>query len=109
MLEKGVEPNEVTYNVLIHALCRMRKIRLAYHHFHEMLERGLAPNKYTYTLLIDGNCKEGNWEDAIRLYFEMHQNDIPPDYCTQYALFKGFDEGHMHHAIEYLENVVLGE
>jgi pentatricopeptide repeat protein len=81
---------------------------LAFRHFHEMLERGLAPNKYTYTLLIDGNCREGNWADAIRLYFEMHQNGIPPDYCTHNALFKGFDEGHMYHAIEYMENIVLG-
>jgi pentatricopeptide repeat protein len=74
-----------------------------------MLERGLVPNKYTYTLLIDGNCKEGNWEDAMRFYFEMHQNGIHPDCLTHKALFKGFDEGCMHHAIEYLENIVLGE
>ncbi|KAF8707071.1 hypothetical protein HU200_030300 [Digitaria exilis] len=109
MLEEGVEPNEITYNVLIHALCRMGRTQLAYHHFYEMLERGLAPNKYTYTLLIDGNCKEGSWEDAMRLYFEMYQNGIHPDHCTHKALLKGFDEGHMKNAIEYLENVVLAE
>ena len=45
----------------------------------------------------------------MRLYFEMHQNGIHPDDCTHNALFKGFDEGRMHHAIEYLENIVLGE
>ena len=73
-----------------------------------MLERGLVANKYTYTLLIDGNCKVGNWEDAMRFYFEMHQNGIHPDYLTHKALLKGFD-GHVHHTIEYLDNVILGE
>jgi len=109
MLEEGVEPNEITYNVLIHGLCRTGRTQLAYRHFHEMLERGLMPNKYTYTLLIDGNCREGKWEDAMRLYFEMHQNGISPDHCTHNALFKGFDEGRMHRTIEYLENIVLSE
>jgi pentatricopeptide repeat protein len=108
MLEEGVEPNEVTYNVLMHALCRMGRTELAYQHFHEMLERGLVPNKYTYTFLIDGNCKEGNWEEAIRLYYEMHQKGIHPDHCTHNALFNGFGEDHVHNTIQYMENVVLG-
>lgn len=107
MLEKCILPNEMTYNTLIHGLCRKQKIELAYKRFRRMQGSGLLRIKYTYTLLIDGNCNLGNWKEAFRLYAEMLEKGVLPDSCTQNVLFKDFGEDHKHDSANFLESNVL--
>ncbi|KAJ8634887.1 hypothetical protein MRB53_009154 [Persea americana] len=86
MMQKGVFPNEITYNALINGLCKLRRLEEAYNLFYEMQSKGLSPNKYTYTLLINENRNLGNWNEALRLYCQMLEKDIQPDACTHHVL-----------------------
>ena len=104
MIEKGVFPNEITYNELINGLCKLGRLEEAYELFYEMQSKGLTPNKYTYTLLINENYNVGNWNEALRSYCQMLEKDIQPDGCTYHTLFKKLDEDYKVQAIEYLVN-----
>ncbi|KAL6124863.1 hypothetical protein ACLB2K_077371 [Fragaria x ananassa] len=58
---RGVAPNTVVYNTLLHALCRNGKVGRARSLMNEMED----PNDVTFNILISGYCGEENLVQAV--------------------------------------------
>ncbi|RYQ95015.1 hypothetical protein Ahy_B08g089994 isoform B [Arachis hypogaea] len=67
----NIQPNVLTFNLIIKALCKLGLVDKAIEAFREMPPRGCAPDTYTYSTLMDGLCKEGRIDEAILLLDEM--------------------------------------
>ncbi|KAK0577148.1 hypothetical protein LWI29_028620 [Acer saccharum] len=77
--ERGVTPNNVTYNALIDAYCKKGNLEEAKQLFEGMEKKGVRPNTFTYNILINGNCKKENFEEAKRLLEKMEKYRVRPD------------------------------
>ncbi|XXG40292.1 hypothetical protein AAC387_Pa01g1049 [Persea americana] len=71
MKNRGIDPNDVTYNTLINGCCRIKKMEDANKFFLEMKERNLVPNVITYTTMIKGYVSVGQVDEALRWLGEM--------------------------------------
>ncbi|KAL6005752.1 hypothetical protein ACLOJK_006325 [Asimina triloba] len=60
-----------SYNLLVAALCRMRRSCLALRVFVEMTEQCCHPDRETYRVLMKGLCADGWLEDATHLLYSM--------------------------------------
>ncbi|KAK7309417.1 hypothetical protein RJT34_06126 [Clitoria ternatea] len=75
---RGVSPNTVVYNTLLHALCRNGKVGRARSLMNEMEE----PNDVTFNILISGYCKEENSVQALVLLEKSFAMGFVPDVVT---------------------------
>ena len=75
---RGVTPNTVVYNTLLHALCRNGKVGRARSLMSEMEE----PNDVTFNILISGYCKEGNSVQPLVLLEKSFSLGFVPDIVT---------------------------
>ncbi|QCD91214.1 pentatricopeptide repeat-containing protein At2g17525, mitochondrial [Vigna unguiculata] len=75
---RGVTPNTVVYNTLLHALCRNGKVGRARSLMSEMEE----PNDVTFNILISGYCKEGNSVQPLVLLEKSFSLGFVPDVVT---------------------------
>lgn len=75
MVERGCEPNVVTYSTIIDALCNELDAK-ALDLFSKMKNKGVSPNVITYTCVILGPCNLGKLNRAIALLNEMVWQNI---------------------------------
>ncbi|KAE8716504.1 hypothetical protein F3Y22_tig00110114pilonHSYRG00148 [Hibiscus syriacus] len=91
----GICWNTMSYNIIIHSLCKLGKMKEAHSLllqmklkacipdvtgkvaeaekvFRETLNQGIPPDIVVYTTLIDGFCKLGNTDSVKRLLNEIH-------------------------------------
>lgn len=59
MLQKGYEPNEAVYNVIIHGHSKVGNIEKAYNLYKEMLRSGFVPHSVTIMALAKSLFSEG--------------------------------------------------
>ncbi|XP_039132045.1 pentatricopeptide repeat-containing protein At3g09650, chloroplastic [Dioscorea cayenensis subsp. rotundata] len=72
MLErKGLEPNVVSYNILIDGCILLDDSAGALAYFNEMRERGIAPSKVSYTTLMKAFALSGQPKLAHQVFDEM--------------------------------------
>ena len=64
IVEQGVEPNAICYNVVIHACVRGGHRDRAVQWIDRMAARGLVPTVNTYSVVLDGLAKEGDMDGA---------------------------------------------
>lgn len=50
MAKKGYAPNMLTYDILVHGFCKVRRINEAYKFMKEMTKKGFRPSQWTYSL-----------------------------------------------------------
>lgn len=58
MVDKGPSPDAMTFDTLIHTLCKQVATNEAHKRFNLMVERGEKPNVINYTTLLHGYCLE---------------------------------------------------
>ncbi|XP_057448909.1 pentatricopeptide repeat-containing protein At2g17525, mitochondrial [Lotus japonicus] len=75
---RGVTPNTVIYNTLLHALCRNGKVGRARSLMSEIKE----PNDVTFNILISAYCKEENLVQALVLLEKCFALGLLPDVVT---------------------------
>ncbi|KAL6867331.1 hypothetical protein ACP4OV_015355 [Aristida adscensionis] len=90
MLERGVEPDLVTYNSLIDCHCKNRGVEKAYKLLDEMREKEISPDVITYTSLIGGLGLIGQPDKAKDLLKEMHELGCYPDVAAYNAAIRNF-------------------
>jgi pentatricopeptide repeat protein len=56
--KKTVQPNICSFNMIIHGLCKGRKVRDAKKLIQCIGEHGFVPYVVTYNTLIDGHCRK---------------------------------------------------
>ena len=94
----GLEPNVVSYNVLLNGLCRKasihpdarfdRTIRDAEKLFEEMRERGIAPDVTSYSILLHVYSRAHKPELCFSLFCGMREKGISPTIATYTSVIK---------------------
>ncbi|XP_027362171.1 pentatricopeptide repeat-containing protein At2g17525, mitochondrial [Abrus precatorius] len=99
---RGVAPNTVVYNTLLHALSRNGKVGRARSLMNEMEE----PNDVTFNILISGYCKEENSVQALVLMEKSFSMGFVPDVVTVTKVLEVLcNAGRVTEAAEVLERV----
>ncbi|KAB2023194.1 hypothetical protein ES319_D06G000200v1 [Gossypium barbadense] len=63
--------NTASYNIIIHSLCKLGKIKEAHRLLLQLELRGCIPDVVTYNTIIDGYCHMGRLQMALRIIDEM--------------------------------------
>ncbi|XAR57455.1 hypothetical protein NMG60_11025608 [Bertholletia excelsa] len=97
MKENGIQPDVVTYGILINHLCKFHRVDEALEVFEKMngeSESGgfaVKPDTIIYNTLIDGLCKVGRQEQGLDLMGKMRlQQGCVPNTVTYNCLIDGF-------------------
>ncbi|KAJ6413343.1 hypothetical protein OIU84_006187 [Salix udensis] len=99
---RGLKPNVVIYNTLLHALCNNGKVGRARSLMNEINE----PNDVTFNVLICGYCKEDNFVQALVLLEKSFSLGFVPDIVTVTKVVEILcDVGRVTEAVEILERV----
>lgn len=93
MFDKGIMPDNATYNSLLHGYCSLGQCKEALRIFRKMCRDGLGPNVVTYNSLMDFLCKNGRCAEARKIFYsmvEMTKNPmlLPMAFCFMATLPK---------------------
>lgn len=98
MLERGIGPNVVTYNVLLNGICRRaslhpegrfeRVIREAEHVFEEMRGQGLEPDVTSYSILLHVYSRAHKPQLCLDKLAMMKEKGICPSVATYTSVVK---------------------
>ncbi|XP_031093806.1 pentatricopeptide repeat-containing protein At2g17525, mitochondrial [Ipomoea triloba] len=99
---RGMKPNIVIYNTLIHALCENGKVGRARSLMREIAE----PSDVTFNILISAYCKEDNSVQAMVMLEKSFSKGFIPDVITVTKVVGTLcKKGHLPEAVEVLERV----
>ncbi|CAI9779735.1 unnamed protein product [Fraxinus pennsylvanica] len=104
MIEWGVTPNAITYNVLIRSLCIAGDVSKAMKLLKKMQDDGIQPDVYSFNDLIQSFCRMNKVEKAQRLLTvtSMLSLDLHPDNFIYIAFIKDFCRSGRHHEAKEL-------
>ncbi|MED6135152.1 hypothetical protein PIB30_043509 [Stylosanthes scabra] len=104
--ELSVEPDLVSYNILIKALCESGSFDSGLEMLEEMEKKGVNPNSITFNTLLDGLYAKGRFEDGERLWVSMGGKGIAPDIRTCNSRLMGMAlEKKTKEAVEFMEEM----
>ncbi|GLJ43024.1 hypothetical protein SUGI_0892920 [Cryptomeria japonica] len=86
MQRRGFDPDIVTYNIVVDALCKKRRIDDAFELVEVIKRKGCRPNIWTYTTLIHGLGIVKNKNRACELFAELKSSGFEPDTALYNAL-----------------------
>ncbi|XP_050386587.1 pentatricopeptide repeat-containing protein At2g17525, mitochondrial [Argentina anserina] len=99
---RGVAPNTVVYNTLLHALCRNGKVGRARSLMSEMED----PNDVTFNILISGYCGEENLVQALVMLEKCFGLGYVPDVVTITKVLEILcNDGRVMEAVKTIERV----
>ncbi|CAK7350831.1 unnamed protein product [Dovyalis caffra] len=88
--ELKIEPDLVSYNMVVKAFCEMGSLDSAVSLLDEMEKKGLVPDLITFTTLLHGFYENGRVDDGERIWDRMKEKSIEPDLITFNTLLHGF-------------------
>ncbi|XP_061365224.1 pentatricopeptide repeat-containing protein At1g05670, mitochondrial [Gastrolobium bilobum] len=80
--EVGVCWNTMSYNIILHSLCQLGKVREAHSLLLQMEFRGNVPDVVSYTSVISGYCQIGQLEKVLKLMEELQKKGLRPNQYT---------------------------
>ncbi|XP_026384815.1 pentatricopeptide repeat-containing protein At1g63130, mitochondrial-like [Papaver somniferum] len=105
MLDRGVSPDTITFNILIDSHCKDGMTEDAWGLFKLMDKLNIKPDRITYDSMIDGLCLTGRLPEAlqyinewvlqgmqvgpVQLFNKMKQNGLEPTIVTYNTLLRG--------------------
>ena len=92
MTAAGIEPDEVTYNTMIHFCAERSQSEMARRFLEAMRNRGLGPSLKSYTSLIRAHAKCGELDEAEAALREMIKEGVSPSASTFTCLVKAARE-----------------
>ncbi|TQD72735.1 hypothetical protein C1H46_041726 [Malus baccata] len=102
MKTRGITPNTVVYNTLLHALGKNKKVGRARSLMNEME----APNDVTFNILISGYCGEENLVQALVLLEKCFGLGFVPDVVTVTKVLEILcNNGRVMEALKLIERV----
>ncbi|XP_052195272.1 pentatricopeptide repeat-containing protein At2g17525, mitochondrial [Diospyros lotus] len=102
MKSRGMTPNTVIYNTLLHALCKNGKVGRA----RSLMNEIVKPNEVTFNILISAYCREENLVQALVLLEKSFSNEFVPDVITVTKIIEVLcNDGRVAEAVEVLERV----
>ncbi|MBA0818000.1 hypothetical protein Gohar_025580 [Gossypium harknessii] len=107
MLNKGFEPDSLSYTTLLNSWCRKKKLREAYKLLCRMKVKGCNPDIVHYNTVILGFCREGRAMDAVKVLEDMPSNGCLPNLVSYRTLVGGLcDQGMFDEAKKYMEEML---
>ncbi|XP_068649634.1 pentatricopeptide repeat-containing protein At2g13420, mitochondrial-like [Aristolochia californica] len=98
MIDKGLEPNVVTYNVILNGICRKsslhpderfeKTIRAAEKVFDEMRTRGIDPDITSYSIVLHVYSRAHKPDISLAKFHSMRQSGICPTIATYTSVIK---------------------
>ncbi|KAK2639384.1 hypothetical protein Ddye_027179 [Dipteronia dyeriana] len=93
MRKRKIKLNLVSFNIVIHGLCKFGKLNEASDVIEDMKSFGVLPDAITYNTLIDGYCNKGMIGKLYRanaILKDMVESGIPADEFAFNILIDGF-------------------
>ncbi|XP_054776949.1 pentatricopeptide repeat-containing protein At1g62680, mitochondrial-like [Prosopis cineraria] len=107
MMNMGLAPIVVSYNILINAYCKIKLLDEALDLFKEMGCKNLVPNTITYIALIDGLCKPKRMSHMQDIVYEMCCNGQASNIIAYNILLDAFGKmKHLDEAVALYQQIV---
>ncbi|WMV32290.1 hypothetical protein MTR67_025675 [Solanum verrucosum] len=90
MIDKKIEPDIISYSVLINGYCKEKPLAEAMQLFHEISQNGSKPDIFTYNILLQGLFEAGKIDSAKKIFAEMLSTVLVPDLYTLCTLLNGY-------------------
>nr|CAB3448783.1 unnamed protein product [Digitaria exilis] len=84
MVDKGVQPNIVTYANIIHGYSTLGQWKEAFR------LQEVKPDVVTYGTLVAAFCRMGRLDDAMDIFIDMTDQGVPPNEAAYRCLIQGF-------------------
>lgn len=98
MIDRGIEPNVVTYNILLNGICRRaslhpdtrfdRTIRAANDLLNAMRSRGIEPDATSYSIVLHVYSRAHKPELTVAMFNSMKERGICPTVATYTSVIK---------------------
>jgi pentatricopeptide repeat protein len=93
MSDSGIQPNEVTYNLMICYYCKQGKLDCAKMLLNSMVLCNLAPCVHCYTPIIAALYKQNRCLEVYELCERMLESGIVPDHVSFFVLMRNEPKG----------------
>ncbi|KAJ6411325.1 hypothetical protein OIU84_007980, partial [Salix udensis] len=93
MSDLGIQPNEVTYNLMICYYCKQGKLDCATMLLNSMVPCNLAPCVHSYTPIIAALYKQNRCLEVDEMCERMLESGIIPDHVLFFVLMKNEPKG----------------
>ncbi|XP_059664865.1 pentatricopeptide repeat-containing protein At3g59040 isoform X2 [Cornus florida] len=90
MQRAGLQPDVVSYALLINAYGKARKEEEALAVFEEMLDAGVRPTQKAYNILLDAFAISGMVEQARTIFKSMRRDRCSPDLCSYTTMLSAY-------------------
>lgn len=102
----SINPDEVSYNIVIKAFCEMDATDSALLVANEMEKNGFQCNLYTYNTILDALYANGNISEADKLWEVMKSKNLEPDVRSYNSKLRGLIiDKRIQEAIELLDEM----
>lgn len=88
-----IEPDVISYNIVIHAFCEMGSSDLAISTFDSMENNGVEPNLISFNTLLNALYRNEQCSEAERLWCLMENKSIVPDVRSYNSRLRGMVNG----------------
>lgn len=89
MMAQGIQPNRISYSIVIKGYCQENKFEEALQVWESMLQTtSLQPDEIMYNTILDGCARKGLLERGTKLLEEMQRSGIRPSNFTLSVLVK---------------------
>jgi pentatricopeptide repeat protein len=89
MSQQGVEPNIITYSIIIKAYCQLNRLDEALKVWKDMVETtSFKPDEAMYNTLLAGCARKGLYDRGMDIFDEMQRADVRPSNVTLSVLVK---------------------
>ncbi|CAK9156303.1 unnamed protein product [Ilex paraguariensis] len=104
MKTRGVTPNAVLYNTLIHALCKSGKLGIG--RARSLMNEMVEPNDVTFNILISAYCREENLVQALVILEKCFSTAFVPDVVAVTKMVEILcNAGRVAEAVDILERI----
>ncbi|XP_077254004.1 small ribosomal subunit protein mS78 (rPPR3a)-like [Tasmannia lanceolata] len=104
--ELSVDPNVVTYNILIQAFWKMGSLDSAFSVVELMEKNGISPDLVTFNTLLKGFYEENRFSEAEKVWAKMDEFNCSPDIISfNYKLQALVSEKKMVDAMELVQKL----
>merc|ERR1719324_1691509 len=83
MMGQGLQPNLITYGIVIKGYCQENRLEEALQVWESMVSTtDFQPDEIMYNTILDGCARKGLYERGMTLLGEMRKSGIPPSNFT---------------------------
>ncbi|OMP04344.1 hypothetical protein CCACVL1_02167 [Corchorus capsularis] len=102
----SIEPNLISYNIVIKAFCDMGSLDSSISMLDEMEKNGVNPDVITFNTILYGFSKDGRVVDGEKIWSQMVQKNVEPDTISYNAKLMGLvTEKKMEEAVRLVEEM----